>query len=83
MQFQRQMTLYACRFSEQAFETMYPASVGLQVRYSTGDPIVEQIAWVDGARRLVVSQSFTQRPADHAAVVELARRALQRLQNPE
>lgn len=82
MQFHRQMTVYACRFSEQAFETVFPASVGLRVRYSTGDPIVEQIAWVDGPRRLVVTQSFAQPPPDHAAVVELARRALQRLQNP-
>jgi hypothetical protein len=82
MQFHRQMTEYACRFSEQAFETVFPASVGLQVRYSSGDPIVEQIAWVDGSRRLVVTQSFAQPPPDHAAVVELVRRALQRLQNP-
>ena len=82
LQFHRQMTEYACRFSEEAFETVLPASVGLRVRYSTGDPIVEQIAWVDGPRRFVVTQSFAQPPPDHAAVVELARRALQRLQNP-
>ena len=82
MEFHRQMTEYACRFSGQAFQTTIPASVGLQVRYSSGDPIVEQIAWVDGSRRLVVTQSFTDAPPDHAAIVELAGRALQRLQNP-
>ncbi|MDP2350701.1 MAG: hypothetical protein Q8M74_06040 [Chloroflexota bacterium] len=82
MQFHRQMTEYACRFSDQAFETPFPASVGLRVRHSGGDPIVEQIAWVDGSRRLVVTQSFAQPPSDHAAVVEFAGRALQRLQNP-
>jgi hypothetical protein len=82
LQFNRQMTEYACRFSEQAFKTPLQASVGLRVRSSGGDPIVEQISWVDGSFRLVVSWSFAEPPADHADVVELARRALERLQHP-
>lgn len=82
VQFHRQMTEYACRFSETGFEAPFPASVGLRVRYSDGDQTVEQIGWVDGEFRLVVTRSFAEAPADHAAIVDLARRALQQLQHP-
>ena len=73
-QFHRQMTDYACRFSSEAFAGT-ANETGLQVNYSTGDPVVEQLAWVDGPYRLVVSQSYAAPPADHAGITDLAFRA--------
>ncbi|MEX2011478.1 MAG: hypothetical protein WEF51_04480, partial [Chloroflexota bacterium] len=68
--FHRQMTDHACPFANGAFPGQLNG-VGLQVRYGSGDPIVEQIAWVDGSRRILVSRSFTQTPADHASILDL------------
>jgi hypothetical protein len=73
-QFHRQMTEYACRFSSEAFAGT-GNETGLQVNYSTGDPVVEQLAWVDGPYRLVVSESYAAPPADHAGITDLAFRA--------
>ena len=73
--FHREMTEYACRFSTLAFSGT-GGETGLQVNYSTGDPVVEQLAWVDGPYRVVVSRSYTDRPLDHAGIIDLAFRAM-------
>jgi hypothetical protein len=76
--FHREMTEYACRFSTLAF-TGTGGETGLQVNYSTGDPVVEQLAWVDGPYRIVVSRSYAERPFDHAEIIDLAFRAMKQL----
>jgi hypothetical protein len=76
--FHREMTEYACRFSSLAFPG-FLNSTGLQVNYSSGDPVVEQLAWVEGRYRIVVSRSFAERPRDHADITDLAFRAMKQL----
>jgi hypothetical protein len=79
--FHRQMTEYACRFSSEAFTG--PANeTGLRVNYTGGDPIVEQLGWVDGSFRIVVARSYASPPADHAGVVALAQHAAEHLASP-
>jgi hypothetical protein len=79
--FHRQMTEYACRFSSLAFPGPN-SELGLRVNYTGGDPIVEQIGWVDGRFRIVVTRSFVEPPPDHADVEALARRAAEHLASP-
>lgn len=75
LRFQRNVNRHACQFSSEAFAG--PASgVGLQVRRSTGDPIVEQISWVSGHRRYVVSVGAPAPPPDHSRVERLAEHVL-------
>ncbi len=71
--FDRQMVTYACDYSNMAF-AVPGGGVGLQVRYGTGDPIAEQISWVVGARRMLVSRTFLAPPATHGLVLDLAAR---------
>ncbi len=71
--FDRQMVTYACRYSNMAF-AVPGGGVGLQIRYGTGDPIAEQISWVVGARRLLLSRTFLAPPATHGLVLDLAAR---------
>lgn len=75
-------TEYACRFANLAFAGPN-GETGLQVRYSTGDPIVEQLAWVDGSMRIVVSRGFDEPPPDHGLIIDLARQAAERLATPQ
>jgi hypothetical protein len=71
LQYQDRVTRYACRFANLAFG--HPSGgVGLQVRYATGDPIVEQISWVTGTRRIVVSISLLEVPRDHERIIAIA-----------
>ena len=81
MQFHRQTLEYSCRFSNEAFEGPFPASVGQQLRYSGAESIVDQVHWVDGPYRIIVFHSFASPPADHGAVLALAQRAARRLLN--
>ncbi len=71
--FDRQAVTYACRYSYAAF-AVPGGGVGLQVRYGTGDPIAEQISWVVGARRMLVSRSFPAPPPMHSLILDLAAR---------
>ena len=80
-QFHRHATEYACRFANLAFSGP-GGGTGLQVRYSTGDRIVEQLAWVDGSLRIVVTRGFDEPPTDHGVIIDLARRASERLAEP-
>ena len=73
--FHRQITDYGCQYANSAFEADEHA-VGQQIRHAGREAIVEQVAWVDGSRRILVSVSFLTVPADHSAVLELAARAV-------
>lgn len=71
--YQETVIRYACRFANLGFG--HPdGGVGLQVRYSTGDPIVEQVSWVEGSRRYVVSLSLLSPPAEHDRVIAITSR---------
>ena len=78
--FHRAVNRHACQYSNEAFAGR-PSGVGLQVRRSTGDPIVEQISWVTGDRRYVVSVGSSSPPPDHARVQNLAAHVLRDLSN--
>jgi len=55
---------YGCTFANASFSA--PAGgVGLQVRYETGDPIVEQVSWVSGKRRFLVTVGHGAPPPGH------------------
>ncbi len=76
LRFHQQVNRYACQFSNEAFAGP-DGSVGLQVRHSTGPhPIVEQVSWVFGARRYVVSVGTVEAPPDHERVIHLAEEAM-------
>jgi hypothetical protein len=79
--FHRQMSEYACRFSSLAFVGS-AGETGLRVNYTGGDPIVEQLGWVDGSFRIVVTRSYAQAPPDHDEIGGLARLAAEHLASP-
>lgn len=71
LDYHRSVNRYACQFSNEAFGGPGDG-VGLQVRFSRGDPIVEQVSWVTGRRRFVVSVGALAPPAGHERVLRLA-----------
>lgn len=72
--YQRRVIGHACRYANETFEGPN-GGIGLQVRYSTGDPIVEQVSWVDGNRRFVVAISHLEPPATHDRILAILARA--------
>lgn len=72
MAYQRAVTRYACGFATEEFDDA-GGGLGLRIRYRTGDPFADQLSWVDGTYRIVVSRTFgEQPPADHAYVIRMA-----------
>jgi hypothetical protein len=61
---------YACGYANEAFAAPM-GGIGLQVRYETGAPYVEQVAWIAGDRRYKVQVSAWDRPSDHDRVLRL------------
>lgn len=72
--YQRTVTNHACTYANEAFEGPN-GGIGLQVRYSTGDPIVEQVSWVDGNRRYLVGVTHLEAPATHDRILRVLARA--------
>jgi len=72
--YQRTVTGHACEYANETFEGPN-GGIGLQVRYSTGDPIVEQVSWVDGTRRYLVAVSHLEPPATHDRILAILARA--------
>lgn len=68
--YQAAVTRHACQFANEAFAAPM-GGIGLQVRYGTGDPIVEQISWVAGNRRYLVSHSALAVPSDHGRILAI------------
>lgn len=68
--FQHAVNRYACRFANEAFEAPM-GGIGLQVRRSEGDPIEEQVSWVIGSRRHLVSVRAVAPPESHDRVLGL------------
>lgn len=59
---------HACGYADEAFEAPL-GGIGLQVRYETGAPYVEQISWTSGNRRYTVQISAYARPLDHSRII--------------
>ena len=68
--YQAAVMRHACQYSNAAFEAPL-GGIGLQVRYETGDPIVEQISWVAGNRRYLIQHSALEVPPDHRRINEI------------
>jgi len=71
--YHRLVTTYACRYSNETFDVP-GGGVGLRIRYGSGDPIRDQVAWTDGNHRLLVAIGYVEAPADHAEILSLAAR---------
>lgn len=61
---------YACQFANETFHGPL-GSIGLQIRYSSGRPIGEQLSWVSGSTRILVFVDHATPPVDHGRVVWL------------
>ena len=68
--YQAEVTRHACVYANEAFEAPM-GGIGLQVRYETGDPIVEQVSWVAGNRRYLVMVSELGIPSDHQRILDI------------
>jgi hypothetical protein len=68
--YQGQVNRYACGFANEAFEAPM-GGIGLQVRYGSGAPYVEQVSWVAGNRRYKVQISAYQRPSEHGRILQI------------
>jgi hypothetical protein len=66
--YQAQAHRHACGYADEAFEAPM-GGIGLQVRYETGAPYVEQISWVADNRRYKVQISAYARPSDHSRIL--------------
>ena len=61
---------FACQFANETFPGPH-GSIGLQIRYRGGD-IGEQVSWVSGTTRILVSLIQDDAPPDHAKIEALA-----------
>jgi hypothetical protein len=73
--YQSDVTRHACDYANEAFAAPL-GGIGLQVRYETGDPLVEQVSWVAGSRRYYVMISALAAPLDHSRILAIQRAAL-------
>lgn len=71
--FETYASRYACEFSTEAFSiTEVPGSIGLRIRYRDGT-IADQLSFVRGERRYLVSLRSPARPAMRPEIVQFAR----------
>jgi hypothetical protein len=77
LEYQRRVHRYACEAANLHFDAP-EGGVGLQTRYNSGDPIVEQVSWVTGNRRYLVSVRHLDAPADHSRILGIYERAITR-----
>jgi hypothetical protein len=77
LEYQQAVHRYACRAANLHFDAP-GGGIGLQTRYDSGDPIVEQISWVSDTRRYVVSVRHLAPPADHSRILAIYQRAVSR-----
>jgi hypothetical protein len=70
-EYHRLVTAYACRYSTETFDVP-GGGVGLRIRYGSGDPIRDQVAWTDGNHRLLIAIGYVEPPTDHTEILSLA-----------
>ena len=78
--FHRQLAEFACLYADEAFAGTNEA-LGFRLRFSDPDSVVEQVGWVDGARRIEVTRGYGQAPRNHSEILDLAARANEQLAN--
>jgi len=71
--YHRAVTAYACRYSTESFAVV-GGGVGLRIHYGSGDPFRDQVAWVDGNRRIVIAIGYRDDSRDHREVLDLVDR---------
>ena len=74
--YQQAVTGYACRYSSETF-AVPGGGVGLRILYGSGDPVRDQIAWIDGNHRIVMAIGYRDDSRDHGEVLDLVARARQ------
>ena len=72
-EYHRLVTAYACSYSTETFDVP-GGGVGLRIRYGSGDPIRDQVAWTEGTDRVLIAIGYQEAPADHAEVLDLVAR---------
>jgi hypothetical protein len=72
-EYHRLVTAYACSYSTETFDVP-GGGVGLRIRYGSGDPIRDQVAWTDGNHRLLIAIGYQEAPANHTEALRLAAR---------
>jgi hypothetical protein len=68
------VTDYACRYSSESF-AVPGGGVGLRINYGSGDPVRDQVAWIDGNRRVVIAIGYRDDSGDHREILEFVARA--------
>lgn len=74
--YQQAVTGYACRYSSQTF-AVPGGGVGLRILYGSGDPVRDQVAWIDGNLRIVMAIGYRDDVRDHSEVLLLVARTRQ------
>lgn len=72
-EYHRLVTAYACSYSTETFDVP-GGGVGLRIRYGSGDPIRDQVAWTEGTDRVLIAIGYQETPDDHAEVLDLVAR---------
>lgn len=73
LSFHQAVSAYACRYSTEAF-AVPGGGVGLRIRYGSGDPFRDQVAWVDGNRRILIVIGYRHDSLDHSEILNLVDR---------
>jgi len=66
------VTSYACRYSSESFGVP-GGGVGLRILYGSGDPVRDQVSWIDGNNRIVIAIGYEDDSRDHNEVLGLSR----------
>jgi hypothetical protein len=72
--YHQEVTGYACRYSSETF-AVPGGGVGLRIPYGSGDPIRDQVGWIDGNHRIVMAIGYRDDSHDHGEVLDLVARA--------
>lgn len=72
--YHRAVTRYACQYSNESFGVP-GGGVGLRIRYGSGDPIRDQVAWIDTGHRIVIAIGYREPPAGHSEVLAMVAEA--------
>jgi hypothetical protein len=72
--YHRAVTRYACQYRNETFDVP-GGGVGLRIRYGSGDPIRDHVAWIDAGHRVVIAIGYREPPADHSEVLAMVAEA--------
>lgn len=70
LSFHRAVTAYACRYSTESF-AVPGGGVGLRIHYGSGDPFRDQVAWIDGNRRILIAIGYRDDSRDHREILDM------------